>query len=457
MPRADVRGHDEDGVLEVDRVAEAVGQLAVFKHLQQDVEDIRMRLLDFVEQDDRIRRTLDALGELAAFLVADVSRRRADQLRDRMLLHELRHIEADERLLAAEEELGQRARHLRFADAGRAEEEEAADGAMRRLEAGARTANGAGQRGDRLLLRDDALVQLFFHAQQLLRLFFLDAGDGHAGPAADHVFDVFAADDAGGGVVEVILVAQGAQVLALLALLVGVEARLLELVVRDGVFHAVHDELDALLDLGDLLGQRGLAQLDARAGLVDQIDRLVGQEAVGNVAVGVRDGELDGVIGVADRVELLIAVLDAHDDLDGVCFVGRRNLDGLEAALERAVLLDGLAILGRRGCADALNLAARERRLEDVGGVERAFGRARADQRVQLVDEDDGVLILHQLFHDGLEPLFKLAAVLGAGDDERKIERRARACRRGSWALRRRRCAAPGLRRWRSCPRRARR
>jgi hypothetical protein len=41
---------------------------------------------------------------------------------------------------------------------------------------------------------------------------------------------------------------------------------------------------------------------------------------------------------------------------------------------------------------------------------------------VQLVDEDDGVLILHQLFHDGLEPLFKLAAVFGAGHDEREVE-----------------------------------
>jgi hypothetical protein len=37
---------------------------------------------------------------------------------------------------------------------------------------------------------------------------------------------------------------------------------------------------------------------------------------------------------------------------------------------------------------------------------------------VQLVNEDDGVLILHQLFHDGLEALFELAAVLGAGDDQ---------------------------------------
>ncbi len=85
-----------------------------------------------------------------------------------------------------------------------------------------------------------------------------------------------------------IFLAQGAQVFALLAFLVRVEARLLELVVRDGVFHAVNDELDALLHLGDLLGQRSLAQLYARAGFVDQVDGLVGQEAIRNVAVRVR-------------------------------------------------------------------------------------------------------------------------------------------------------------------------
>ena len=42
---------------------------------------------------------------------------------------------------------------------------------------------------------------------------------------------------------------------------------------------------------------------------------------------------------------------------------------------------------------------------------------------MQLVDEDDGVLILHQLLHDGLKPLFKLAAILGAGHNQRKVQR----------------------------------
>src|SRR5215472_14320750 len=45
------------------------------------------------------------------------------------------------------------------------------------------------------------------------------------------------------------------------------------------------------------------------------------------------------------------------------------------------------------------------------------------DERVQLVDEDDGVLRLHQFLHDRLQPFLKLAAVLRACNDQRKVER----------------------------------
>ena len=82
-----------------------------------------------------------------------------------------------------------------------------------------------------------------------------------------------------------IFVAKSTQVFALFAFLVGVETRLLELVVRDGGVHTMDDELDALLHLGNFLGKRGLAQLDACAGFVDEVDGLIGQEAIGNVAV----------------------------------------------------------------------------------------------------------------------------------------------------------------------------
>ena len=69
--------------------------------------------------------------------------------------------------------------------------------------------------------------------------------------------------------------------------------------------------------------------------------------------------------------------------------VGSPTQHRLEAALERGVLLDVLAVLVERGRADAAQLAARERRLEHVRGVDRAFGGAGADDGVQLVDEED--------------------------------------------------------------------
>ena len=41
-----------------------VGQAAIVQHLQQDVEDIGMRLLHLVQQDHRVGATAHRLGEI---------------------------------------------------------------------------------------------------------------------------------------------------------------------------------------------------------------------------------------------------------------------------------------------------------------------------------------------------------------------------------------------------------
>ena len=301
---ADVRGHDDDGVLEVDPVAEAVGQVAVLEHLQQDVEQIRMRLLDLVEQDDRVRVALHLLGELPALLVADVSGRRADQLRHRVLLHVLRHVEADQRVVAAEQEVGDRARQLGLADAGRSEEDEAADRTVRRLQPGARAPDGARQRRDRRVLRDDALVQRVLHVQELVAFVLVDRGQRHAGPLRDDLVDLaLADDDPAGARLDVELLADELQVLARLHFLLAIELRLLEVLLRDGRFHLLDRDADAAVDLAELLAVARLAQLRARAGLVDEVDRLVGQEPVGDVAARLVDRRFDRFRRVLDVVE----------------------------------------------------------------------------------------------------------------------------------------------------------
>ena len=135
--RADVRRHDHDRVTEVDGAALRVGQATVLEDLQQDVEDVRVGLLDLVEQQHAVRLAPHGLGELAALVVADVAGRRADQSRDGVLLHVLGHVDTRHRVLVAEQEVGEGAGELGLADAGGAEEDERAGRALGVLEAGA--------------------------------------------------------------------------------------------------------------------------------------------------------------------------------------------------------------------------------------------------------------------------------------------------------------------------------
>src|SRR5947209_2574906 len=160
-----------------------------------------------------------------------------------------------------------------------------------------------------------------------------------------------------------IFLAEDAQVLALLALFIRVEARFFELMVRDRILHSVDDELQPLLYFGDLFRQRRLAQLYAGAGFVNQVDCLVWQEAIWNVAVRVRDGEVDCIVGVSDRVKFLVTIFDSEQNFRRVTLIWRRNFHCLKTALERTVFLDRLAILARSGRANALDFATRKRGL----------------------------------------------------------------------------------------------
>src|SRR5690606_31584628 len=82
------------------------------------------------------------------------------------------------------------------------------------------------------------------------------------------------------------------------------------------------------------------------------------------------------------------------------------------AAGEGGVLFDVLAVFVEGGGADAVQLAASQGGLEQVGGVHGPVALAGPDQGVHLVDEqDDLALGGADLVEHGLEPLLELAAV----------------------------------------------
>ena len=180
---------------------------------------------------------------------------------------------------------------------------------------------------------------------------------------------------------------------------------------------------DLAIDVVELLRFGIDLHLEPRRGLVDEVDRLVGQEAVGDVAVRQRRCRDDRGIGDDDAVMLLVAVLEAAQDRDRVLNVRLGDEDRLEPPRQRRVLLDVLLVLVERRRADAVQLAARQRRFEQVRGVHGAVRLAGTDQRVHLVDEEDDVAARSRhLPQDRLEPLLELAAVLRAGDERTHVE-----------------------------------
>src|SRR5581483_4176409 len=98
-------GHHDHRVGEVDRAALAVGQTTVIEDLQEHVPDLRMRLLDLVEEDHRVRTAPYRLRELATVAVPDIAGWRADQACHGMRLAVLGHVNPDQCLLGSEQAL----------------------------------------------------------------------------------------------------------------------------------------------------------------------------------------------------------------------------------------------------------------------------------------------------------------------------------------------------------------
>ena len=188
---------------------------------------------------------------------------------------------------------------------------------------------------------------------------------------------------------------------------------------------ALHLELDdSPVETVELLGLRVDLHADARGRLVDQVDGLVGQLAVGDVAVRERGRGDDGGIGDLDLVMDGVALLEAAQDRDRVLDRRLVHQHLLEAPLERRVLLDVLAVLVERRGTDAMQLAAGECGLQHVARVHGALGLACTHHRVQLVDEQDHApFLLREVVQHALQALLEFAAELGARDQRAHVER----------------------------------
>ena len=181
---------------------------------------------------------------------------------------------------------------------------------------------------------------------------------------------------------------------------------------------------DAPRELVQLRGHRVDFHAQLGRGFVHQIDGLVREEPIRDVAVREDGGGDERRILDLHPVVDLVALAEAAQDADRVLDGRLADHHRLEPAFERGILLDVLAVLVERGGANRVELAAREHRLEHVRRVNRALGRARPDDGVQLVDEqDDEALRVGDFLEDRLQALFELPAIFRARDERAHVER----------------------------------
>ena len=247
FPGSGIGGHHQNHISEICLFPVVVSQGGMIHDLQQDVEQIRMRFFDLIEQQDAVGMFADPVGEQSALVKTDIAGGSADQPRHGMLFHVLTHVKAKE---LHPEDTGHLARNLGLADTGRTGKQKTAHRTAGGAQAGTGALDGGHQGPDSVILAEDYLFQAVFELLQFSAIRSRHALGGNACHFSHNFFNISGVD-----------------------------------------FFAV----------------RRTAQSHKGAGLIDDIDGLVRQVAVIEILGGKLHGRLQGRIGVHNAVVFFVA------------------------------------------------------------------------------------------------------------------------------------------------------
>ena len=150
---------------------------------------------------------------------------------------------------------------------------------------------------------------------------------------------------------------------------------------------------DAPLDFVDFHWQGIDLHAQTRGRFVDQVNGLVRQETVGNVAMRERGRRQNRRVLDAHAVMHFVALLQAAQNRNRVFDGWLADQHWLESPLQRRIFFDVFFVFVQGRRANRAQFAPRQRRLQYVGSVHRAFGSARTDKGMQFVDEQNDLAL----------------------------------------------------------------
>src|SRR5699024_4624489 len=198
---------------------------------------------------------------------------------------ELTHVDLDEVIIRAEQEVSQSLGQLRLTNTGWAGEDEGTGRTAWVLKACTGAADGAGDSLDCLVLANDALVQFFFHVEQAGRFLLRQLQNRDAGPVCQDFCDLVFGDL--GDFFKVTaapLLVLGGPLFVQLALGIAKASCLLEVLRIDRSFLFLAHIRDAVIDLANALRSSHAPNTHASTGFVEKVNSLIWQEAIIDVA-----------------------------------------------------------------------------------------------------------------------------------------------------------------------------
>jgi len=408
--------------------AVAVGQASFVKDLQQQVENVGVRFFDFVQQDNSIRFAADAFGQLSPLVVPHIARRRANEPADGIFFHVFAHINAHKAVRGIEHIGGQQFCQVGLPHPGGSQEYERADGFVGILQPGAVAVDGPYHGFHGIVLTNDLLLEYDRHVEQTLRFRFRDAAYGHRGDHGNHFghrvgIHLFLI----GLLFRVPFVPGLAQRFNHLAFPLPQGRRLFVILLVNRLPLLHHERIQLFFHDHQFLGQLQVGNVHVRTCFVHHINGLVGQAAVGNVALGKTHAGLQRLGRIAHHVVFFVFGSDAAQDLQRIVVFGRFHDHFLETALQSTVFFNVLAVFIHGAGADALELAPCQGRFEHVGCIQRASAPPCGtcpNQGVDLVNEKDDIGILLYLGKERFHAFLELPAVFGPCHHRADVQRK---------------------------------
>ncbi len=164
--RAQIGGHEDDGLREIHAAVVAKGERGLVQHAEEQLPEGVAGFFDFVEEQERklqlvavVRRQRFLGDQGMRFAVAKIARRRADQLGDFVGVLEFRAIDFDDGARAAKQNFRRRFHDARFAGARRPEEQQVANRTARGIQSGGEDLEELDERLHALVLPDDLGTQ----------------------------------------------------------------------------------------------------------------------------------------------------------------------------------------------------------------------------------------------------------------------------------------------------------